>query len=144
MAKNTEAGLFKERENPETLRLRTVLPSFTVRDLGKSIAFYRDALGFLEDERWEENGVLVGIMLRAGTCQLGLSQDDFAKGRDRAKGGGVRISLETLQDIDAVAARAKGAGAQLTEEPGDRAWGVRSFSIDDPDGYHLTIYRNLA
>ena len=141
---NEQEPLFKERGQPESLRLRAVLPSFTVSDLARSLNFYRDALGFLEGERWEDGGVLVGIMLRAGSCEFGLSQDDFAKGRDRVKGAGVRISCETLQDIDEVATRVKNAGVPLTEEPGNRAWGVRSFSVDDPDGYHLTVFRNLA
>jgi uncharacterized glyoxalase superfamily protein PhnB len=29
----------------------------------------------------------------------------------------------------------------LTEEPHDQPWGGRSFSLDDPDGYHLTFHR---
>ena len=40
-----------------------------------------------------------------------------------------------------MAARIQAAGGQLSEEPVDQAWGVRSLSIEDPDGYHLTIYR---
>jgi hypothetical protein len=43
-------------------------------------------------------------------------------------------------DVDALAARAKVAGARLSHEPADE-YGERSFSLDDPDGYHLTISR---
>ena len=56
----------------------------------KSITFY-EALGFTIDERWEDNGKLLGVMLRAGKSQIGLSQDDWKKGRDRKKGIGVRL-----------------------------------------------------
>jgi uncharacterized protein len=138
-------GMFQERRSPETLRLRTITPSLTVEDLPRSVAFYRDGLGFVEGERWEDDsGVLRGLMLRAGSCEIGLQQDDFAKGRGRQKGAGVRINAETLQNPDEVAARVKAAGFLLTEEPGQREWGVRSFSLDDPDGYHITVYQNLA
>jgi uncharacterized glyoxalase superfamily protein PhnB len=105
------------------------------------MAFYGDALGFVVSERWtNDEGGLRGVMMRAGICELGLSQDDWAKGRDRKKGQGVGIWLETSQDVDALAARVKAAGYGLTEEPKDQPWGARSFSVDDPDGFHLTFF----
>jgi len=128
--------------NPETLRLRSTTPGFTVDDLKRSIAFYTEVLGFIISERWTSGDVLRGVMLKAGVCELGLSQEDWAKGRDRKKGQGVRIWCETVQDVDALAARIKAAGHVLTEGPRDQSWGGRSFSVDDPDGFHLTIFRN--
>ncbi len=115
-----------------------------MNDLGKSLTFYTEALGFFVGERWTEGSVLRGVMLRAGAASLGLSQDDWKLGKDRQKGAGFRIWCDTTQDVDALAARVRGAGFSLTEEPGDHpAWGVRSFSVDDPDGFHLTIARSL-
>ena len=80
-------------------------------------------------------------MVKAGVCEIGLSQDDWVKGRDRKKGVGIRLWCETAQDVDALAARIKAAGHALTEEPKDQPWGGRSFSLDDLDGFHLTIGR---
>ena len=65
------------RKRPESLRLRSASPSFTVNDIGTSLAFYRDVLRFTVKERWEENGVLRGVELVAGTVSLWLSQDDW-------------------------------------------------------------------
>jgi lactoylglutathione lyase len=132
---------FQTRRDPETLRLRSIEPSFTVGDLEKSIRFYTEVLGFMVEERWTHEGVLRGVMVKAGACEVGLSQDDWAKGRDRKKGEGMRIWCSTAQDIDALAARIRAAGGRLTEEPKDQAWGARSLSINDPDGFGLTIYR---
>lgn len=131
----------RRRQRPETLRLRAFQPGFTVNDLEQSMRFYQDILGFIVAERWSDAGVLRGVTLKAGLCQLGLSQDDWTKGRDRKKGEGVRIWCGTAQDIDALARRIKAAGGRLTEEPKDQPWGMRRLSIDDPDGYHLTIYQ---
>ena len=128
------------RRQPESLRLRSYAPGLTVDDLGRSIEFYTGALGFVAGERWEQDGKLVFIMLKAGACDLGLGQDDWAKGRTRKKGEGFRLWCRTTQDIDALAARARAAGARITEEPTDSAWG-RSFSLDDPDGFHWTFSR---
>jgi predicted enzyme related to lactoylglutathione lyase len=130
----------RRHRDPETLRLRSFEPSFTVDDLERSVRFYTEVLGFTLGERWTEGGVLRGVMLKAGVCELGLSQDDWAKGRGRQKGEAVRIWCNTAQDIDALAARIKAGGGRLTQGPMNQPWGARSLSVDDPDGFHLTIY----
>lgn len=131
----------RRAKEPESLRLRSFDPSFTVDNLERSLQFYTDVLGFVEGERWTDGGVLRGVSLKAGTCELNLSQDDWAKGRDRKKGQGMRIYCQTVQDVDAVGARIKAAGGVLAEEPTDQPWGMRSLSVVDPDGFQLTIYR---
>jgi catechol 2,3-dioxygenase-like lactoylglutathione lyase family enzyme len=131
----------KQRQDPETLRLRSYEPSLTVNDLAASMRFYTDVLGFIVSERWTEGDVLKGVMLKAGACTLGLSQDDWKKGRDREKGQGVRLWCVTVQDVDALAARIKKAGGVLADGPSDEPWGGRSLSVADPDGYKITIYR---
>jgi uncharacterized glyoxalase superfamily protein PhnB len=122
----------------EALQVSSVMPSFTVDDLQKSIAFY-EALGFSIDERWEDKGTLLGVMMRAGKNQIGLSQDDWKKGRDRKKGIGLRMYLTTTQDIDEIAGRAKRAGVTLASEPHDTQWKSREFEVADPSGFLLTI-----
>jgi uncharacterized glyoxalase superfamily protein PhnB len=122
----------------EVLQISTIVPSFTVDDLQKSITFY-EALGFAVDERWEDNGKLLGVMMRAGKNQIGLNQDDWKKGRDRKKGVGMRVFMSTTQNVDEIAARAKSAGVKLNSEPHDTEWKTRAFEVTDPSGFLLTI-----
>ena len=133
----------KPRRQPETLRLRAVAPSLTVRDLARSVDFYTRALGCVVTERWESEGALLGVMLRAGRCGFGLSQDDGAKGRDRKLGQGVRFWCETAQDRDALAARVRAAGG-AADGPASEPWGELTVSVDDPDGYHFSFTRAKA
>jgi uncharacterized glyoxalase superfamily protein PhnB len=128
-----------KRHQPETLRLRSVAPSFTVADVVKSLAWYRDVLGFHPTNRWEQDGKLAGVEMVAGRVTFMLGQDDWKKGRDRVKGEGFRIYCETVQDVDTMAARAKSQGGKLTQEPRDQPWGMRDFSLVDPDGFQITI-----
>jgi catechol 2,3-dioxygenase-like lactoylglutathione lyase family enzyme len=123
---------------PESLRLRTLSPALTVDDLEQSLRFYTEALGFTVEERWEEEGELKGVMLVAGTCHLGLSQDDWAKGRGREKGVGFRIFAETAQDLDAIAQRLRQHGVE-PDGPKEQPWGDRALSVTDPDGFKLTL-----
>jgi catechol 2,3-dioxygenase-like lactoylglutathione lyase family enzyme len=138
MAATAKTPSQPNRQQPEALRLRSVTPTFTVNDLQLSLAWYRDGLGFFVAQRWEEGGKLEGVMLKAGSCEFGLSQDDFSKGRNRTKGIGFRLWCNTTQDIDAIAARLRSFGGTITEEPGDR-WDTYSFTAQDPDGFKITI-----
>ena len=122
-----------------SLQPRSLTLSLTAADLKKSIHFYTEGLGFAVSEKWEEGGVVNGVMLKAGDVLLGLSQDDFAKGRNRTKGVGMRVYVETAQDLGAIAKQAKAAGIALESEPGPLPWGQMGFSLSDPDGYKLTI-----
>lgn len=121
-----------------TLQGRSIMPSLTVNDLKASEAFFT-GLGFEIEDRWEHDGKLVGLMIKAGEARLGLAQDDGKKGLDRVKGVGVRIYIEADGDLDAVAARAKAAGVTLQREPHDTEWGARAFEVIEPSGFLLTI-----
>ena len=120
------------------LNAKSIMPGLTVDDIAKSIAFY-EALGFSVADRWEENGKLIGVMLQAGKFQLGLNQDDWKKGRDRQKGIGTRLTIETTQSIDEIATRAKAAGLTLDVEPFDTPYKTRQFELTDPSGFKLTV-----
>ena len=133
----------KRRQQPESLRLRSAGPSFTVNDIHRSLAFYRDVLGFTLRDRWEEDGQLKGVELVAGSVRFWLGQDDWKKGRDRAKGLGFRLYCATSQDIDALASRVRAGGGQLVEEPKDQSWGGRDFAVRDPDGFTITFSSGL-
>ena len=121
------------------LKMTEFSPSFTANDLAKSMAWYRDVLGFAVGERWEREGKLVGCELRAGGVSLMLGQDDWKKGRDRVKGEGFRLYCGTTQDVDALARAIKARGGKLDSEPADQPWGSRDFSVTDPDGFKITI-----
>jgi len=120
------------------LKAKTIMPNLTVDDLPQSLKFF-EGLGFAVDQRWEDKGKLVGVMLRAGDAQIGLSQDDWQKGRDRQKGVGMRGYIGTAQDINEIAARAEEAGIPLDSKPHDTEWGSRAFELTEPSGFKLTI-----
>ena len=128
----------------EAVQISAIVPTLTVDDLQKSIAFY-EALGFAIDERWEDKGTLFGVMMRAGKTEIGLNQDDWKKGRDRQKGVGVRLSISTTRgNVDELAKRARNAGITLKSDPHDTEWKSRAFEVSDPTGYLLTIYSDTS
>ena len=117
---------------------KSVMPSLTVDNLQRSLDFF-DGLGFEVEEKWEENGKVLGATLKAGDARLGISQDDGKKGGNRTKGVGMRLYIEAKDNIDQIASRAKTAGLRLKAEPHDNEMGGRAFEIEEPSGFLLTI-----
>lgn len=113
--------------------------SISCNDIQKSIHFYGDGLGFEIVHKMEEEGKIQFVAMKAGNAMVGLGQDDFALGKDRKKGIGMRIWLNTTQDIPAIAARATAAGLKLDDGPAPLPWGPMAFAVTDPDGFKLTI-----
>ncbi len=130
----------KPTASAKGLTLRSAAASLTVNDIAKSMAWYCDVLGFAVKQRWEQDGVLHGGELTAGGATIFIGQDDWKKGRDRIKGEGVRLylHLKTGREVDRLAADIKARGGALASEPRDE-WGVRSFNLEDPTGYKITV-----
>lgn len=124
---------------PGPLALMSASPSFTVNDLEKSLAWYRDVLGFGVEEIWKEDGQVVGVSLKAGDVSFMIGQDDWKKGRDRRKGEGFRMFCLTKGNVDRLAERIQARGGRLDHGPTDQPWGVRDISVTDPDGFKITI-----
>ena len=127
------------KDKASTLKLSAVMPTITANDLGASIEWYRDVMGFVVAHEIEHEGQRVGAVMSAGGVQFLLGQDDFAKGRDRQKGIGCRLYCVSEQDIDELAAGIKARGGTLDQEPTDQPWGGRDFSVADPDGFKISI-----
>jgi uncharacterized glyoxalase superfamily protein PhnB len=123
----------------ESLRGVALSASLTVNDLEKSLEWYRDVAGFVVDQRYEREGKLMAVSLRAGEVRVLLTQDDGGKGADRVKGAGFSMMITTDDDLDALAAAIKARGGTLENDPVDTPWGARMFRLRDPDGFRFTI-----
>lgn len=55
-----------KRKEPRTLRLRAFTPGLTVNNIARSVAWYRDVLGFVVADEWRDKGVLRGAEMKAG------------------------------------------------------------------------------
>jgi catechol 2,3-dioxygenase-like lactoylglutathione lyase family enzyme len=120
------------------LTLQTAGAAYTVNDIERSLAWYRDVLGCAVGERWESAGKLEGVEMKAGKVSFMLTQDDWKKGRDRVKGEGFRLYCTTGQDVDRQAERIKARGGRLLQEP-TTDMGMRGFAVADPDGFKIAI-----
>lgn len=117
----------------------TLSLSLTVKDIQKSLAWYRDVVGFTVVRTREQEGKLRAATLSAGEVHIAINQDDGARGWTRVKGEGFSLNITTTQDIDALAKGIKARGGTVETEPADMSWGVRLFRLRDPDGYKFAF-----
>lgn len=123
---------------PDQFIANSLSASFTVNDIQASLAWYRDVLGLTVARTHERDGKVFAVSLRAGTVALLITQDNGARGADRAKGEGMSLRMTTSQNVDALAQRVREHGGVLETEPVD-AMGVRMFRLRDPDGFKFVI-----
>ena len=128
-----------QRAEPQSFRARRLQASLTVKDIEESLRWYHEVVGFTVDQKYEREGKLRAVVLKAGEVRILINRDDGARGWNRVKGEGFSLSFVTAQDIDEVAQRIRDMGGTLETEPADMPWGARVFRLRDPDDYKLTI-----
>jgi catechol 2,3-dioxygenase-like lactoylglutathione lyase family enzyme len=130
-------GGLAQRSDPETFRARTLSASLAVKDLQKSLTWYRDKIGFYVDKKFERAGRLTAVLLKAGDMRIRITQDDGGTGWDKVKGAGFSLQFTTAQDIDLLAQAIRERGGMVNVEPADM--GGRMLRLRDPDGFTLLI-----
>ena len=103
-----------------------------VRDIARSLGFYRDKLGL------EVQHEIPGFaFLNGGGVTLCLSEA-AVKARGQAAGAGEIVF--SVQEVSTAYEALKGKGVQFTHEPRSITSTARVANFDDPDGNHLSIY----
>jgi catechol 2,3-dioxygenase-like lactoylglutathione lyase family enzyme len=133
------------------MKPRITVITLGVDDLEKSLVFYRDGLGFptegIVGTEFEHGAVAFfdlqpGLMLAiwpreslardANLSTTAQSQTEFTIGHNVGR----------KDDVDAVMAQAKRAGAKITKPAGKTFWGGYAGYFQDPDGHLWEIVWN--
>lgn len=122
---------------------RVSLVTLGVADLGASRRFY-EALGWRSSSP-PEIGV---VFFQTGSMVLGLwSREELAKDsgtQDAGGWGGVTLAhnVRSPDEVDAVIAEARAAGATIAREGAPTFWGGYSGAFIDPDGHPWEVAHN--
>jgi len=137
----------------------------TSSNMAKSVAFYRDKLGFTMKESWpsEDAPQWCNLMLDGQSIMLGAAMDPAKVGEmcqgdaaaekhwrkasqefiDNKPGVGMQVYV-MVPDIDAYHAEIKERGVAVEAEPKTQFYGIREVPVDDPDGYRLILFTPVA
>jgi hypothetical protein len=136
---------------------RIHLFTLAVGDLERALAFYRDGLGLsspgvvgAEYEGGDDApaGAVAMFQLEGGLILALYPRTELAKDADvplgAPKTGEFSIGqiVESKAEVDRLLRQAEAAGATITDQPHDRAWGIYSGYFRDPDGHLWEIIWN--
>ena len=126
------------------MKPRITMITLGVDDLERAVAFYRDGLGLptkgIVGKEFEHGAVAFfelqhGVQL-AVWARANLAHDT---GLPQTPPSATELSLghnvNSREEVDAVFAEARAAGARVVKEPQDTFWGGYSAYFQDPDGH---------
>jgi catechol 2,3-dioxygenase-like lactoylglutathione lyase family enzyme len=136
-------GAMTTHPGEATRNLSSIRPSFIVKDLQISIAYYRDRLGFQLDFQGPDEGPFwagvsrdgIGIMLKAVTPDVLPCPN-----HTRHQWGPPDAHIYSM-DPDALFDEFNQRGASFTRTLSFLEEGLWGFGITDADGYLLLFYR---
>jgi uncharacterized glyoxalase superfamily protein PhnB len=120
-----------------------------VRDMARSLRFYREGLGFQTDGK--EDSPKVVFFNTSGTkfelCPLSLLAEDIStdnppKIAEGFAGVTLAYNCRSESEVDETIELARKAGAKIVKEPQKVFWGGYSGYFVDPDGYYWEIAYN--
>ncbi len=104
-----------------------VIPQRPVHDVRATQEYYRDVLGFEIDWLWEDS--YGSVHNEQGRIYFTRYEEPFE---------GV-ICCANVPDVDAVYAEYKGRGAEIVAELETKPWGMREFTLRDPNGHCFRV-----
>ncbi|MBE0627812.1 MAG: VOC family protein [Burkholderiales bacterium] len=126
--------------------MHTVTPHLVCAGAAEAIEFYKKAFNAVEAGRLPgPQGKLMHALIRIEGSAVMLV-DEMPEwgsfGPRSLKGTPVTIHLY-VEDVDAVVARALGAGAKIIMPVADMFWGDRYGKLEDPFGHHWSVATHL-
>jgi catechol 2,3-dioxygenase-like lactoylglutathione lyase family enzyme len=125
----------------------SLTPNLIVSDVGRSLAFYRDVLGFTVGSTVPDQAPYVFAIVEAGPVRVFLNAPEPAIAEYPALGGRpIGGTLTLFFDVTDV----RGAYESLKDRvkvvmPLEKKWyGVTEFAFEDPDGYLITFAEREA
>ncbi|MBI5776360.1 MAG: VOC family protein [Nitrospirae bacterium] len=133
------------------MKPRITVITLGVDDLEKSLAFYRDGLGLPTEGiigKEFEHGAVAFFDLQAGVKLAIWPRENIAWDANIPKTAHsptectIGHNVDSTEEVDAVMAQAKRAGAKIIKPAGKTFWGGYAGYFQDPDGHLWEIVWN--
>jgi catechol 2,3-dioxygenase-like lactoylglutathione lyase family enzyme len=121
------------------MTIKTSRTLLNVADIEKSLLFWRDLLGFAEEQRFDSGGRPVFVSLRSGDAHVMLNAHGGDPAARRARPHYTEAVLYFgVDSVHALASELRGKG-QDVPEPESQSYGLDEFVLRDPDGYEIAF-----
>lgn len=124
------------------MKLINITPNLMVEDVNKTVKFYEEVLGFKCDQTVPESGQYEWASVKSGDVEIMLQardslSADFPTFQELPTGGTLTFYIR-MQDIQILYEQAR-QQVEFTQELKETFYGMREFSIKDPNGYILVF-----
>jgi uncharacterized glyoxalase superfamily protein PhnB len=121
--------------------LKKLTPNLVVRNVERSVAFYRDLLGFTLGPTVPNAAPYVFAAVASGPVEVFFNAQDAASAeypafKDRPIGGTLTLYIDVVGVARAYEALASKVKIVMPLEK--KFYGVTEFAFEDPDGYVIT------
>jgi uncharacterized glyoxalase superfamily protein PhnB len=122
--------------------LKKLTPNLIVSNVERSIAFYREVLGFAVEATVPDASPYVFASMRSGPVEIFLNAPEpaaaeYPKFKDRPIGGTLTLYIEVV-DIQRIFASLN-SKVKVVMPLEKKFYGVTEFAFEDPDGYVITF-----
>ena len=122
--------------------LKKLTPNLIVADVSRSIAFYRDVLGFSVQSTVPDASPYVFAIVKSGAVEIflnapGPAEDEYPALKGHPIGGTLTLFIE-VEDVRASHDELKDR-VQVVMPLETKWYGVTEFAFLDPDGYIVTF-----
>jgi catechol 2,3-dioxygenase-like lactoylglutathione lyase family enzyme len=107
-------------------------PVLEVSDVPRAIAYYRDVFGLIPSWMWEDR--IGGVHTDHSSIEL------YVSGADQPSPSRLAVFVD---DADAAHERYRTAGAEIVGEIKTQPWGLRGFTVRDPDGNLIDVAQQV-
>jgi uncharacterized glyoxalase superfamily protein PhnB len=119
-------------------------PLLAVRDMKKTLDFYTKHLGFeLKMVFPTPDNPQYADIIKDGMVMMFIPTQEHGLDDQEKLGVGVYLYLHIDGDIDKYYNELKQKGVKIAVDIKDEPFGVRDFTVEDPDGYKLTFNQTL-
>ena len=133
--------------NATAIKFASVTPNLIVRDVAKSLAFYRDILGFDIKETVPDNEPFVFVMLARDGVPVFLNDNKAVEheyaGADALTRGGTVAMFFIISGVDEYHAMVA-PKVNIVMPLKTQFYGMREFAITDPDGHIITFAERVS
>ncbi len=106
----------------------SVIPLLLVSDVAETVAYYRDVLGYSVSQKGDD----------WGSALRGKANFYFGRAEGVIHSASCFVFVD---EVDALCAAFRANGATIAEEPENKPWGFRQFTLEDLNGHRFHYFR---
>ena len=131
--------------NPKAEGMGWISSYITVKDVKKSLEFYKEAFNFETRMTMpDKEGNITHAEMGYKDCVIMMGPESKeSKSPNTLKGTPTGFYVY-VENVDKQFEQAKNAGATIKMEPTDQFWGDRMCSVICPEGHNWTLAQNVA